>query len=152
MGGARGGHPALRTTVIERSHFVTGNINTITLVITSGQSKFSSCVEFWSDAQEKSYPAVDMLFVASFGSYCCVGSQWGSTTSSEISIPVARSAIESQRLTLVLAAVPPGYRWDLPWIRNNSRPFIFHLFSFPVALCIKNKTNDVEYKEWLFFF
>jgi hypothetical protein len=76
------------------------------------------------------------------------------TTRCAIGILVACSAVQNQRLTLVLTVASLGSTWDLPWIGNNRRSFIFFsvLFSLPIALYDENASCDGEYGKDLFVF
>lgn len=57
------------------------------------------------------------------------------TTRCAIGILAACSALQNQRLTLVLTVASLGSTWDLPWISNNRRPFIFFRLVF-VSYCL----------------
>jgi len=57
------------------------------------------------------------------------------TTRYAIGILAACSAVQNQRLTLVLTVASLGSTWDLPWIGNNRRPFIFFRLVF-VSYCL----------------
>jgi hypothetical protein len=77
------------------------------------------------------------------------------TTRCAIGILAACSAVQNQRLTLVLTVASLGSTWDPPWIGNNRRPFIFFLpvlFSFPIALYAENASYVGEYGNDLFVF
>jgi hypothetical protein len=57
------------------------------------------------------------------------------TTRCAIGILATRSAVQNQRLTLVLTIASRGSTWDLPWIGTN-RPFIFFPRLVFVSYCL----------------
>jgi len=58
------------------------------------------------------------------------------TTRCAIGILAACSAVQNQRLTLVLTVASLGSTWDLPWIGNNRRPFIFFFRLVFASYCL----------------
>jgi len=58
------------------------------------------------------------------------------TTRCAIGILAACSAVQNQRLTLVLTVASLGSTRDLPWIGNNRRPFIFFFRLVFVSYCL----------------
>ena len=73
------------------------------------------------------------------------------TTRCVIGILAACSAVQNQRLTLVLTVASLGSTWDLPWIGNNRRPFIFFPSCFRFLLpCTMRMQAMMENTEKLF--